>query len=129
MFCFEEVLNFILSNLKECGGTNVKIKSAASVLIGEMHVQLGPSLKALIMSNSGLESSTIENLLASSPFDATSATVNRERTSFVEHDSNDGVDVPSVVVAIPKTDLVAALPSKCLTRMVSQFINYKGHGS
>jgi len=109
--------------LEECGGTNVKIKTAALVLIREMHTQLGPVLKALVMSNSGLESSTrtqVESLLVSSPFDPTSAKASRQRKSFVEEGSHDGEGLPSLAIDIPKTDLVATLPSKCLTRMAAK---------
>lgn len=98
-----------------------------------MHTQLGPALKALVMSNSGLESSVrtkVESLLISSPFNSTASKVSREKKSFVIDDGNNGTDdsessdLPSAAIEIPKTDLVAILPSKCLSRMVSQYGHY-----
>ena len=96
----------------------------ALALIGDLHSQLGPAIKALIMANGAMEPSTktqIENTLNTSPFDIAAAKVERQKKCLVYEDAsngNTGQSTPSLVIDIPKTDLVASLPLKCLSRMV-----------
>jgi len=111
--------------LKECVEANVKVRKAALALIGEMHTQMGPVLKALVMSNSNLESSArsqVEDLLDSSPYDPGASKIVREKQSFIIESSNsiNTESGSSLDIEIPKTDLVASLPSKCLSRMRSK---------
>ena len=92
--------------------------------VGALHTQLGPVIKALVMSNGDIESTTktqVEKVLDTSPFDSTAAKIEREKKSIV-YDGLYGSNCASsssLVIDIPKTDLVATLPPKCLTRMVS----------
>lgn len=100
-------------------------------MIGDLHIQLGPVIKALVMTDGSLEASTktqVESTLDSSPFDSAAAKVGRQMKSIVVGEAsngNSGECASSLVIDIPKTDLVASLPPKCLTRMVSllSFIN------
>merc|ERR1740136_50149 len=122
----KSVPNCVKWALKECGGTNANIKKVALALIGDLHSQLGPAIKALIMANGAMEPSTktqIENTLNTSPFDIAAAKVERQKKCLVYEDAsngNTGQSTPSLVIDIPKTDLVASLPLKCLSRMATK---------
>ncbi len=107
----------------------MKVKNAALELIGEMHSQLGPVVKALLVSSQETDQSVkdqIEKKINSSPLDPGASSCVREKTCLVagnsEGDEGMGSDSANGVgFEIPKTDIVASLPSDCITRMVSRY--------
>jgi hypothetical protein len=106
----------------------MKLRNGALTLIGEMHSQIGPMVKALIVANNEIEQSVkdqTDKKIASCPMDPNASSVEREKSCLVlGHGSNniDGTatgesDGNGMGFEIPKTDLVASLPSDCMTRM------------
>ncbi len=109
--------------IQECASTNVKVKKAAMTLIGDMHSQLGPTMKALVVANSRIEQSVkdqVEKKMDASPFKQDASSSTRQKVCLItsigtsESESEGGPGFE-----IPKTDIVAALPSDCINRMVS----------
>lgn len=110
--------------LQECGQANPKVRRAALSVIGELHIQLGPSFKALILSSCKDTSTTehVETALDQNPFDKTEADKERAKQCVVSStggsaESGDAENQVSILEA-PKLDLVGALPDDCIDRMV-----------
>jgi len=112
--------------LKECANTNIKVRTAALKVVGEMHSQLGPMLKALLNSNTSVEDSVktqVENKMNLSPMDPAVKTKTWPKRCLVlikeasDGENAGGDEGNSLGIEIPRTDLVANLPPDCLTRM------------
>jgi len=100
------------------------VKTAALSLFGELHAQLGPILKAMVLSKIKDDSlkQQIEKKFASCPYDPSASASIRSRKCLVldEEDDDDagGGGASSLGMNIPKTDLLSELPSDILDRMV-----------
>ncbi len=103
------------------------MKAAALSLAGEFHAQLGPIVKAMMMSNVKDDSvkGQLEKKFDSSPFDPSIA--NSSPTKRCLHESDDdsaGVEAGGAASAlgmdIPKTDLMSELPEDILDQLVSK---------
>lgn len=109
---------------KECASSNPKVKNSALELIGQMHSQLGPVVKALIVSKNDIQQPVmdqIESKMNACPMDPNAASIVREKTCLVldKSSSGDGANESDVnAFEITKTDIVAALPSDCIDKMV-----------
>ena len=112
--------------LKECESSNIKVRKMGMRLVGELHSQLGPVFKALILSGdlSPAVKALVESGIDSSPFDPSAASAERPKTSFCVGSKATGAsdggaegDSSSLGIEIPKLDLVAALPDDCISRM------------
>lgn len=112
---------FIEWVLKECGSTNVKVKTAAYSLCGTLHAHLGPSFKALLMStvsDDGIRTQ-VEKKIDSNPFDVSASSI-ATRKCLVASDTVDGDSSGGnhpVAIDLPKTDLMTKLPSDIIERM------------
>ena len=96
-----------------------------------MHQQLGPVLKALIQTDSELSESLkaqIFKKFEAVPFDSSASNATRVKKTLVATGSNKEMQKSTSEIDIPKSDLVASLPSGCLKRMVS-FVNLKTYFS
>mmetsp|Transcript_363 Transcript_363/g.549 ORF Transcript_363/g.549 Transcript_363/m.549 type:complete len:1476 (+) Transcript_363:109-4536(+) len=90
-----------------------------------MHAQLGPVVKALLVSCQVIDQSVkdqIESKIDSCPFDPSSSSMSREKACLINGNNAGNEDAGTddgngFGFEIPKTDIVASLPSDCLTRM------------
>lgn len=113
--------------MQECEATNPKVKKVAQSVAGELHVQLGPASRALILSSCSDTSSVktqLERVFDENPFDPTASKMERERTCVVLRSSNTAgptgdATASSVLLDLPKMDLPASLPPDCIENMVS----------
>jgi cytoskeleton-associated protein 5 len=118
-------LTLLNSRRQECSQANPKVRKAALLVIGELHTQLGPSFKALILSSCKDASTTehVETALDKNPFDKAEAEQERSKQCVISSaggttESGDSGDRTAVLEA-PKLDLIGALPGDCIERMVS----------
>ena len=92
-------------------------------LVGEMHSQLGPSMKALVVANGNVEQAVkdqVEKKMVSSSMKHDAPTVPRLKSCLItSNGTGESVDEGGTGFEIPKTDLVASLPPDCIKRMVS----------
>ena len=111
---------YLIRIFKECASTNVKVKASAMTLIGELHSQLGPTLKALVVANGSIEQSVkdqVEKKMDSSPM--TQGVTPQKVCLISGNGTNESENEGGSGFEVPKTDIVAALPSDCIKRMVS----------
>jgi hypothetical protein len=101
------------------------VKSAALSLAGELHVQLGPVVKAMMLSNIKDDSvkSQLEKKFDSCPYDASvSATLPAKKCLFEGDADNKDRDVGGATSALgmdlPKTDLLSELPTDIIDQLV-----------
>lgn len=112
--------------LQECESTNLKVRKTALAVAGELHLQLGPAFRALILSScadSSSAKSQLENVFDENPFDPAASTLERARECVVLQannvvGSNGEATTASVLLDLPKMDLPAALPIDCIENMV-----------
>lgn len=114
---------------KECSSPNVKVRNASLHFVGEIHSQLGPMVRALILANNTVEQSVkdqVINKIESCPMDPKAASVARERSCNIpgQKEKNSNSLGNQLSIHIPKTDIVACLPSDCITRMVRKLIYF-----
>jgi hypothetical protein len=98
------------------------VRQASLNLLGELYQQLGPILKSLIQSESGLSESLktqIDKKLESYTFDSSAASTIRSKKTLIVTESDGEVKQNTLGIEIPKSDLVASLSTGCLKRMVS----------
>jgi hypothetical protein len=113
-----------ISSFQECASTNVKVRTAALGIIGELHKQLGPVFKALVLSDkaSGPVKPQIESTIDANPFDPSEKSMPRNKSCIASGSSVPGSSTSGssegLGMEIPKTDLVASLPRDCLTNLV-----------
>ena len=110
---------------QECNSTTFKTRSAAIGLIAELHVQLGPMLKALISqaipdSMSSSVKDQIEKAFDTSPYEPEAAKVSRSKVCIVTSSRSSSETSSAIDIEIPKIDLVSSLPEGCLERMVRE---------
>jgi len=118
-----DVLKWVL---KECENSNPKVKGAAQALMGTLHKNLGPVVKALLTSfdlSSNIKVQ-VENAMKSTPFDKVEASRKREKKCYVVHkkDGNssgndEGSESHSNVIKIPKIDLISKLPGNIMKNL------------
>ena len=119
--------------LKEAESSNIKVRKMAMRLVGELHSQLGPVFKALILSGdlSSAVKTLVESGIDASPYDPASSTTARAKSSICGNGaSRDSATDPSNGerrgpaalggIEIPKMDLIDALPDDCVERMGSK---------
>lgn len=119
--------------LKEAESSNIKVRKMAMRLVGELHSQLGPVFKALILSGdlSSAVKTLVESGIDASPFDPASSTIARAKSCICGNGaSSDSATGPSNEegrgpaalggIEIPKMDLIGALPDDCVKRMGSK---------
>ena len=119
--------------LKEAESSNIKVRKMAMRLVGELHSQLGPVFKALILSGdlSSAVKTLVESGIDASPYDPASSTTARAKSSICGNGaSSDSATDPSEDegrgtaalggIEIPKMDLIGALPDDCVERMGSK---------
>lgn len=88
-----------------------------------MHIQLGPVLKAMVLSGTKdpFLKSQLEKKIDSNPFDVSISTRTPTRKCIfsIESDDDGGSGVSSSIgLDLPKTDLIAELPSDIVKRLV-----------
>ena len=88
-----------------------------------MHIQLGPVFKAMVLSGTKdpILKSQLEKKIDSNPFDVSISTRTPTRKCIfgTEPDDDGGSGVSSSIgLDLPKTDLIAELPSDILKRLV-----------
>lgn len=118
-------MNNTLTFLKdECGSKNVKVKRLALSVFGVMHVQLGASFKAIALSSSKDSSfrEDVEKTFTEHPFDPSTPNMEWPKRCICVVSQNGGRDNPGAVldVNLPRMDLIAELPTDCLSRMGSK---------
>lgn len=120
----QETVAFLLS---ECSHKNIKVNRAAFATVGLMHVQLGPTLKAVALSSIKNPSfrDEIEKMFGENPFDSSLASKEWPKSYILSNSGNDTEDGgdnagSGMNIELPKTDLIAELPSDCLSRMGSK---------
>lgn len=99
----------------------------ALAVAGELHVQLGPVSRALILSSCGDTSSIksqLERTFDENPFDPDASKMGRSRECVVLQSNvaaglKGEATASSILLDLPKIDLVASLPSDCIEKMVS----------
>jgi len=119
--------------LKEAESSNIKVRKMAMQLVGELHSQLGPVFKALILSGDlpAAVKTLVENGIDSSPYDPASSTIERAKSSICGSgsggggsgstaDEGDNAAAALGGIEIPKMDLIAALPDNCVESMGSK---------
>jgi len=115
----QEIVPFLSS---ECCAKNAKVKRAAFATIGLMHVQLGPSLKAVTLASIKDPSfrEDFEKIFKDHPFDPSLTCSDWPMRYLFSETSNDNANSNSdsgMKIEFPKTDLIAELPSDCLSKM------------
>lgn len=123
-----ELTIYRVDETQECETSNPKVRKMALSVAGELHLQLGPVARALILSScddAGSVKSQLERAFDENPFDAAAAKMERSRACVVLQSnnasgSNDaGAASSTVLLDIPKLDLQASLSSDCIKKMVS----------
>jgi hypothetical protein len=109
---------------KECESANVKVRASSLALIGEMYKQLGPALKALVLSNTISDSvkTHLESIFSSTSFDPKANSVPRSKRCVVLASKgavDDKTSNQALGIEVPRTDLVATLSNDCISRLVS----------
>lgn len=109
---------------KECESANVKVRVSALAVIAEMFKQLGPALKALVLSNNISDSvkTQLESIFSTTSFDPKASSVPRSKRCVVlasKGDDKDSKGGGTLGIEVPRTDLVAILSNDCISRLVS----------
>ena len=97
------------------------MKSAALALFGELHIQLGPVLKVMTLSNiqdDGIKKQ-VEKKFDSYPHDPSSSVPTRRCLVADEDEDNEAGVASTLGMEIPKTDLISELPGNIFDRLVS----------
>lgn len=89
-----------------------------------MYKQLGPALKALVLSNTISDSvkTQLESIFSSTAFDPKANSVPRSKRCVVLASKGVGDDKNSIIgggIQVPRTDLVVTLSNDCISRLVS----------
>ena len=120
-------LNDVISFLKvECASKNVKVKRAAFGVIGVIHSQIGPSFKAISVTSVQDPSlrEEFEKTFIEHPYDPSTKNAQWPKcyifASDVSKGSDGGSSGPGLQLELPKLDLLAELPSDCISRMGSK---------
>ena len=116
---------------QECESTNPKVRRIAMSVAGELHVQLGPIFRAVILSSCGDAASVksqLERAFDENPFDPDASKMERSREcvvlqSNVSAGSGGQTTASTVLLDLPKMDLPASLPSDCIEKMVRTALN------
>ena len=109
------------------------MKKAALNSIGRLHAELGPILKAIVLSNcQDSMRDQVEKAMESHPHDpsyassewpkASIASQTTSRGKSVSSDVGDNDDSNGLALEIPRMDLLASLSADCITKMVSSLV-------
>ena len=120
----QSVKDVLIWILKECESNNMKVKSAARDVLGEMYTQLGPVLESFVKSSdvSSSVSSMVEKVFKDNAYNPNASQEERKLKCITMSSSNGpnggpGKGSASSMLALPTTDLMSALKSDCLDRM------------
>ena len=118
----QNATSFLVS---ECEAKNIKVKHAAFATLGLMHIQLGPSLKAIAVSLTKDSSfrEELERVFRDNPFDTSIASSDWPMCYTFSDNLDDKTSrnsSPGMKIELPKTDLIAMLPTDCLSRLGSK---------
>jgi len=120
----QECIAFLVA---ECGNKNIKVKRAAFAALGMVHVQLGPTVKAMAFASIKTPAlrNEIEKVFEENPFDSSLSSKEWPRCYILsniadDNDAGSGHSDSGMNIELPKTDLISELPSDCLTRMGSK---------
>ena len=121
MFSIPELIieNYLV---KECGSTNIRVRKASLSVIGEIHTQVGPMLKALVNSNGNVDDAIkklVETELELHPFNPDKSSESRKKKGpATKNSSSSSSRTRSDGFEIPKIDFVASLPDNCMENLV-----------
>jgi len=106
--------------IDESGSTNPKVKKELNIALSELHMQLGPTFRALALQLSqGYNREMMEQTFEASPFDPSQSTLPRPKQSIAT-DGMEGNGAGELVLDVPKTDLNAVLQDRIISRMNSK---------
>lgn len=111
----------MFSSLQELGSLNAKVKRETISCFAILHRQIGPALKALVLSLVKQQpvKDQLQKCFEENPFDPSLSTTKWTRSSIMGRISTrDGVVEPDVALEIPTLDLMGALPADILTKLV-----------
>lgn len=123
--------------LQELKSNNAKIKKETSSSIATLHVQLGPIVRALVLSQCDDSiRDQIEKTLDLHPYDPSSASAEWPKVSIVTrrrsgasrtHDQDsDGEDNEGLALEIPRIDLFSQISNDCTMKMVNFLVALPG---
>ena len=121
----EGVKDLLIWILKECESNNIKVKNAACDVLGEFYQQLGPVLETFVKSSdvSSAVSSILAKVLKENTHNPNANQTQRKLKCITISLSNEPTGGSSKcgsvssMLALPTTDLMAALKSDCVDRM------------
>ena len=118
-----ELKTIISYLLEECEHSNIQVRKAAYTLVGEVHSQLGPSFRALILASAaGQVKVDIVTACDEKKFDPNACNVVRSRRCVVarllciECQAMDS----SIKFEAPKMDLASEIGAECIAKMGSK---------
>jgi hypothetical protein len=120
--------------LQELKSNNAKVRKATSSSIGTLHVQLGPIVRALLLSQCDDSiRDQIEKTVDLHPYDPSSASAEWPKVSISTrsksgtrrtHDQDsDGEDNAGIALEIPRMDLFSQISCDCATKMVNALVS------
>lgn len=119
------------SFVQECESSNPNVRKMALSVVGDLHSQIGPMFRALVLSSCPETSpikGQLENTFEENPFDSVTAKMERSKKCVVLESNSasesNGAAAPSVLLDLPKTDLAASLSSDCIEKMVRCVFRY-----
>jgi hypothetical protein len=118
-----ELKNMVPQLLKECENSNIPVRKAALSILGEMHSQLGPTFRALVLScASDSTKAAVEKACEANHFDPRAGKEGRSRRCVVLRlfTGDDGAENVLQAIEVPKTDLVAEIGMDCIAKMGSK---------
>lgn len=120
------VSHLLVDAFKECENKQIKIKSCAAGVIGELYAQIGPMLEAFVKSKDPPPTtmSLVNKAIADNTYDPNSQNVARKRRCLValasdEASGGNGQSTSSSGLSVPSTDLVASLKDDILDRITT----------
>ena len=118
-----ELNNMVPQLLQECENSNLPVRKAALSVVCEMHSQLGPSFRALVLSFApDAIKAAVEKACEDNQFDPRAGKEERSRRCVVlrlvtGYDSAENV---MKAIEVPKTDLVAEIGVDCIAKLGSK---------
>ena len=111
---------------KECGGSNIKVKREAFLVLGAVHKQVGPTFKAISLSLAKpAMRDELEKMYDENPFDRKLQDVDFPKRSLCDSKSSENGNANSdgsvLILEIPRMDLQAAIGDDYIQRLVRFF--------
>jgi hypothetical protein len=104
------------------------VKKGALSVMGTLHVQLGPAFQAVVLTATNKDQSLrdqLEKTFQEHPYDSSVSSAEWPKSSICgggdDANGEGGNSGSGLQLDVPKLDLLAELPSDCITRMVSLF--------